>query len=65
MASGELTFVGYKVPHPLRDEMVLRLGIKSEDSTQIPARQMIAKAAKDCAAMFRAWRAAWELQKAA
>jgi DNA-directed RNA polymerase subunit L len=65
MPSGELTFVGYKVPHPLRDEMVLRLGIKSEDSTQIPARQMIAKAARDCAAMFRAWRAAWELQRSA
>lgn len=64
MASGELTFVGYKVPHPLRDEMVLRVGIKSEDKTQIPAKQMIAKAARDLAAMFRTWRASWELQKA-
>jgi DNA-directed RNA polymerase subunit L len=64
MASGELTFVGYKVPHPLRDEMVLRVGIKSEDKTQIPAKQMIAKAARDLAAMFRSWRSAWELQKA-
>ncbi len=63
MASGELTFVGYKVPHPLRDEMVLRVGIKSEDKTQIPAKQMIAKAARDCAEMFRNWRASWELQK--
>jgi DNA-directed RNA polymerase subunit L/DNA-directed RNA polymerase alpha subunit len=63
MASGELTFVGYKVPHPLRDEMVLRVGIKSEDKTQIPAKQMIAKAARDLAEMFRVWRASWELQK--
>ena len=64
MASGELTFAGYKVPHPLRDEMVLRIGIKSEDKTQIPARQMVAKAARECGAMFRAWRSAWELSKA-
>jgi DNA-directed RNA polymerase subunit L len=63
MADGELTFVGYKVPHPLRDEMVLRLGIKSEDRTQVPARQMVAKAARDCAQMFRTWRSSWELQK--
>jgi DNA-directed RNA polymerase subunit D len=65
MASGELTFVGYKVPHPLRDEMVVRVGIKSEDKTQIPAKQMIAKAARELAAMFRTWRSSWELKKAA
>jgi len=64
MASGELTFVGYKIPHPLRDEMVLRVGIKSEDKTQIPAKRMIAKAARDLAEMFRTWRSAWESQKA-
>lgn len=64
MASKELTFVGYKVPHPLRDEMVLREGISAEDKTQIPARQMLAQAAKGCAEMFRAWRSAWELNKA-
>jgi hypothetical protein len=44
--------------------MVLRVGIKSEDKTQIPAKQMIAKAARDLAEMFRGWRSSWELQKA-
>jgi DNA-directed RNA polymerase subunit L/DNA-directed RNA polymerase alpha subunit len=55
--SGEITFAGYKVPHPLRDEMVLRVGVESgQDST---ARAAVAKAARECAQMFKNWAAQW------
>lgn len=57
MDSGEITFVGYKVPHPLRDEMVLRVGV--DDGQEITARAMVAKAATACATMFRGWREDW------
>ncbi len=53
MDSGECTFVGYKVPHPLRDEMVLRIGV--QDLSEATVRLVIAKAAKGCANMFADW----------
>lgn len=59
MDTGDITFVGYKVPHPLRDEMVLRVGVKPEDGQEVSAREMVARAASGCAAMFRAWREDW------
>ena len=55
--SGEITFVGYKVPHPLRDEMVLRVGVESGQDTN--ARAAVAKAARECAQMFKNWAAQW------
>jgi DNA-directed RNA polymerase subunit L len=55
--SGEITFAGYKVPHPLRDEMVLRVGV--EDAKELTARAMVAKAARGAAQMFREWAANW------
>jgi DNA-directed RNA polymerase subunit L len=57
MDSGEITFVGYKVPHPLRDEMVLRVGVESGKDTD--ARAAVAKAARACAQMFKSWAAQW------
>ena len=48
-------FVGYKVPHPLRPEMVLRLGVKEESV----ARDLIAEAAMGIADMFRTWYEEW------
>ena len=57
MDSGEITFVGYKVPHPLRDEMVLRVGVESGKDTD--ARAAVAKAARECAQMFKSWAAQW------
>lgn len=48
-------FVGYKVPHPLRPEMVLRLGVKEESE----ARDLIAEAAMGIADMFRTWTEEW------
>lgn len=57
MDSGEITFVGYKVPHPLRDEMYLRVGVESGLDTA--ARTAVAKAARECAQMFKNWSGNW------
>lgn len=53
----EVSFAGYKVPHPLRDEMLLRIGVE-KDGQQVTARAAVSKAAKGCADMFSMWRAA-------
>lgn len=53
--SGGVTFAGYKIPHPLRDEMVLRIGV--EDGNIASARLAVAQAAKGCADMFSSWSA--------
>lgn len=53
----QITFVGYKVPHPLRDEMVLRVGVDS--GKDIDARAAVAKAARECAQLFKNWSASW------
>jgi DNA-directed RNA polymerase subunit L len=57
MDINEITYVGYKIPHPLRDEMVLRIGV--EDGQEVTARAALVKAAKGCAEMFHAWREDW------
>jgi DNA-directed RNA polymerase subunit L/DNA-directed RNA polymerase alpha subunit len=57
MDTKEITFAGYKVPHPLRDEMLLRVGV--EDGQETTARAMVGKAAAACAEMFRQWRHDW------
>ena len=58
-AETDISFVGYKVPHPLRDEMLLRVGVE-RDGQQVTARAAVARAAKGCADMFMSWRAALE-----
>lgn len=60
----EISFVGYKVPHPLRAEMVLRVGVdfptdKGRDGKQTVARAAISRAAAGCALLFRQWREDW------
>lgn len=50
-------FIGYKVPHPLREEMVLRIGI--DDENEQSARLVIAEAAQGCAEIFRSWAQDW------
>jgi DNA-directed RNA polymerase subunit L len=57
LMDGEITFVGYKVPHPLRDEMLLRVGVESGLDTA--ARAAVAKAARECAKLFSEWAAQW------
>ena len=64
----EITYVGYKVPHPLRAEMVLRVGVdfptdKARDGKQIVARAAISRAAAGCALLFRQWREDWVAAK--
>jgi len=57
MDSGEITFVGYKVPHPLKDEMVIRVAI--EDGKELTARMAIVKAARGCSILFKQWADDW------
>jgi DNA-directed RNA polymerase subunit L len=56
-ANPKITYAGYSVPHPLRDEMLLRIGV--EDGEEATARQALAEAAKGCVDMFQKLRAAW------
>lgn len=58
MDSEEITFAGYKIPHPLRKEMVFRIGVK--DGNQTTALALFSKAAKACAAMFTVWKENWD-----
>jgi len=55
--NGEVTFAGYMVPHPLRDEMIVTIGVA--DGQESTARRVLKEAARSCAAMFRAWTEAW------
>ena len=64
MDTNEVSYVGYKVPHPLRAEMVLRVGVdfptdKARDGKQTVARAAVSRAAAGCALMFRQWREDW------
>lgn len=58
-ASPKITYAGYSVPHPLRDEMVLRIGVEDDDD-EGTARQAVAEAAKGCVRMFQEMRAGWK-----
>jgi DNA-directed RNA polymerase subunit L/DNA-directed RNA polymerase alpha subunit len=62
VASGEVDYAGYKVPHPLRKEMVLRLGVTdAKKFEERAARFCLASAAKGCADMFREWSVEWSV----
>lgn len=57
VGNGEITFAGYDVPHPLRDEMVIRIGVKNgEEAT---ARRAMSAAMSALAAMFESWAQQW------
>jgi DNA-directed RNA polymerase subunit D len=53
----KITFAGYDIPHPLRDEMVLRIGVSDGDEKS--ARLALKMAATACEAMFQTWRDQW------
>ena len=57
MDTNEITYVGYKVPHPLKDEMVLRVGV--EDGKEHTARTALMKATRGLATLFKSWGADW------
>jgi DNA-directed RNA polymerase subunit L/DNA-directed RNA polymerase alpha subunit len=52
-----VTYVGYDIPHPLKDIMVIRIGVS--DNNEESARTAFRDAAKGCAALFEGWLAAW------
>ena len=55
--AGQITFIAYKVPHPLKDEMLLRVGV--EDGKETSARAAIVKAIRALSDMFKGWGAYW------
>lgn len=58
----EITYAGYKVPHPLLAEMVVRVGVREGmdvDVRKTTARRAIAKACRALKDEFRHLRAAW------
>jgi len=56
-ATPKVTYAGYSVPHPLRDEMLLRIGV--EDGQEETACRAFSEAAKGCANMFQKMRGEW------
>lgn len=56
-AEPKIQYASGDVFHPLRDQMVLRIGV--EDGQELTARQAVAGAARECAEMFRALGASW------
>lgn len=57
VGKGEINFAGYDVPHPLRDEMVIRIGC--EDGEEKTARNALRMAMIACGTMFTNWREQW------
>lgn len=58
MDGSKVTFVGYKVPHPLRDEMLLRIGVAGGQESD--ARKVVAEAARGCVALFKGFSESWD-----
>lgn len=58
MDGSKVSFVGYNVPHPLRDEMVVRLGIVG--GQEADARKVMAEAARGCMALFKGFSESWQ-----
>ncbi len=52
-----LTYVGYYIPHPLRDEMILRVGVTTNE--QRDARDLVSEAARGCMNLFQRWSDQW------
>lgn len=55
--TGDITYVGYKVPHPLKDEMVVRVGV--DDGKETTAREMMTRAFRGLGVMFKKWSDDW------
>lgn len=58
VGQGDITFAGYDIPHPLRDEMVLRIGVTG-DNPEASARAALKQAMTACQGMFITWRDQW------
>lgn len=57
VGQGVVTYAGYKIPHPLRKELVLRIGVEEEKESVV--RRVLAEAAKGCSDMFLSWANMW------
>lgn len=57
-----ISFVGYDIPHPLRDEMVLRVGLTSEAGQQSDTIAIVEKAMTGCKTMFDKLLKEWNIQ---
>jgi DNA-directed RNA polymerase subunit L len=59
VGNGQITFAGYDIPHPLRDEMVLRIGVEGSENAEVMARRVVREAVQACYAMFQLWSQQW------
>jgi DNA-directed RNA polymerase alpha subunit len=61
--NGKISFAGKKIPHPLRDEMVFRIGFPAnadkEKVNELAVRTVFADAARACAGIFSEWLRMW------
>jgi DNA-directed RNA polymerase subunit L len=57
VGKGEIDYVGYDIPHPLKDEMLVRIGVV--DGKEETARKAFREAAMACSAMFQTWLQDW------
>ena len=55
VGNGEITFAGYDIPHPLRDELLIRIGC----ATEAEARSALTQAMNACGQMFETWYNLW------
>ena len=53
----KITYAGYTVPHPLRDEVLIRIGV--EDGNEFTARKAFAEACRGCVDIFHTMRQTW------
>jgi len=59
VGNGEITYAGYDIPHPLRDEVVIRIGVDIGENKETVARKALRDAMTACATMFRSWHSEW------
>jgi DNA-directed RNA polymerase subunit L len=58
-AEPRITYAGYKVPHPLRQEMFVRIGVPEGDQQELIARQAIASTCRHILHIFETMRQSW------
>jgi DNA-directed RNA polymerase subunit L len=52
-----ITYAGYEIPHPLRDELVVRIGMNSKN--ELDARKAFAQACQGCVRIFQEMKRAY------
>lgn len=60
LKENSISYCGYCIPHPLRDEMLMTILVKDD----LTCRKAIATAAANCAKMFASWREKFSQMKA-